>query len=140
MGITEILGYFGALAIGVVLGLIGGGGSILTVPVLVYLFYINPVVATAYSLFVVGISSLVGALQNIQKGLVDYRTYCHYFFHSSFYRRLRYPEVFGTRHSRYPFYGWKFFGNEGCRNHGLLRHHHVACLLFHDFGEMQKLR
>lgn len=74
MGITEILGYFGALAIGVVLGLIGGGGSILTVPVLVYLFYINPVVATAYSLFVVGVSSLVGALQNIQKGLVDYRT------------------------------------------------------------------
>lgn len=70
----EILGYLGALVIGIVLGLIGGGGSILTVPVLVYLFYIDPVIATAYSLFVVGVSALVGALRNIQKGLVDFRT------------------------------------------------------------------
>jgi uncharacterized membrane protein YfcA len=68
------LGYVGALLIGVVLGLIGGGGSILTVPILVYLLFINPVTATAYSLFVVGVSSLVGALRNIQKGLVDFRT------------------------------------------------------------------
>ncbi|TYA54339.1 sulfite exporter TauE/SafE family protein [Formosa maritima] len=74
MDLNTILGYFGALIIGVVLGLIGGGGSILTVPVLVYLFYINPVTATAYSLFVVGFSSLIGALQNIKKGLVDFRT------------------------------------------------------------------
>jgi hypothetical protein len=58
----------------VILGLIGGGGSILTVPVFVYLLYINPVTATAYSLFVVGVSALVGALRNIQKGLVDFRT------------------------------------------------------------------
>ncbi|KKL73358.1 hypothetical protein LCGC14_2075680, partial [marine sediment metagenome] len=71
---TEILGYVGALVIGIVLGLIGGGGSILTVPVLVYLLYVDPVVATAYSLFVVGVSSLVGALRNIQKRLVDFRT------------------------------------------------------------------
>ncbi|SKB30716.1 hypothetical protein SAMN05660776_0248 [Salegentibacter holothuriorum] len=70
----EILGYFGALIIGVVLGLIGGGGSILTVPVLVYLLAINPVTATAYSLFVVGASSLVGAFKNMQKKLVDFRT------------------------------------------------------------------
>lgn len=74
MDLNSVLGYFGALIIGVVLGLIGGGGSILTVPVLVYLFYINPVTATAYSLFVVGFSSLIGALQNIKKGLVDFRT------------------------------------------------------------------
>jgi hypothetical protein len=74
MEFLEILGYIGALLIGVVLGLIGGGGSILTVPVFVYLLYINPVVATAYSLFVVGVSSLVGALQNIRKGLVDFKT------------------------------------------------------------------
>jgi uncharacterized membrane protein YfcA len=74
MEILEILGYFGALVIGVVLGLIGGGGSILTVPVLVYLLAINPVTATAYSLFVVGASSLVGAIKNMQKKLVDYRT------------------------------------------------------------------
>jgi uncharacterized membrane protein YfcA len=74
MELLEILGYIGALLIGVVLGLIGGGGSILTVPVFVYLLYINPVVATAYSLFVVGVSSLVGAIQNIRKGLVDFKT------------------------------------------------------------------
>lgn len=70
----EILGYIGALFIGVVLGLIGGGGSILTVPVLVYLLSINPITATAYSLFIVGVTSLVGALRNIQKGLVDFKT------------------------------------------------------------------
>ncbi|HKJ48788.1 MAG TPA: sulfite exporter TauE/SafE family protein [Christiangramia sp.] len=74
MELLEILGYFGALVIGVVLGLIGGGGSILTVPVLVYLMAINPVTATAYSLFVVGTSSLVGALRNIPKKLIDFRT------------------------------------------------------------------
>lgn len=74
MDILEILGYFGALIIGVVLGLIGGGGSILTVPVLVYLLGVNPVTATAYSLFVVGTSSLVGAVRNIPKKLIDFRT------------------------------------------------------------------
>jgi len=74
MEVTDILGYIGALIIGIVLGLIGGGGSILTVPVLVYLLYLNPLIATAYSLFVVGVSSLVGAIQNMRKGLVDYRT------------------------------------------------------------------
>lgn len=74
MDIVELLGYFGALAIGLVLGLIGGGGSILTVPVLVYLMAVNPVTATAYSLFVVGVSSLVGAVNRIKKGLVDFKT------------------------------------------------------------------
>lgn len=70
----EILGYLGALLIGVVLGLIGGGGSILTVPILVYVLGEDPVTATAYSLFVVGSSSLVGAIRNAQKGMVDFRT------------------------------------------------------------------
>jgi len=70
----DFLGYFGALVIGVTLGLIGGGGSILTVPVLVYLLSVNPVTATAYSLFVVGTSSMVGAVNNIKKKLVDFRT------------------------------------------------------------------
>jgi len=74
MDIQQVFGYFGALIIGIVLGLIGGGGSILTVPILVYLLFINPVTATAYSLFVVGVSALVGAIRNIQKGLVDFRT------------------------------------------------------------------
>lgn len=74
MELVEILGFVGALAIGIVLGLIGGGGSILTVPILVYLLTINPVTATAYSLFVVGVSALVGAVKNIRKGLVDFKT------------------------------------------------------------------
>lgn len=74
MEIIELLGFFGALVIGVVLGLIGGGGSILTVPVLVYLLMEDPVTATAYSLFVVGTASLVGAVRNMQKGLVDIKT------------------------------------------------------------------
>jgi len=60
--------------VGVVLGLIGGGGSILTVPVLVYLFSLNPIVATGYSLFVVGTSALVGAIRNMKKKLVDFKT------------------------------------------------------------------
>ncbi len=70
----EIVGYFGALIIGIVLGLIGGGGSILTVPIFVYVLGIDPVLATAYSLFVVGFASLVGTLRNAQKGMVDFRT------------------------------------------------------------------
>ncbi|MFD2519196.1 sulfite exporter TauE/SafE family protein [Salinimicrobium flavum] len=74
MELFDFLGYIGALIIGIVLGLIGGGGSILTVPVLVYLLAINPVTATAYSLFVVGASSLVGAVKNMQKKRVAYRT------------------------------------------------------------------
>lgn len=74
MEIAEVLGYFGALIIGVVLGLIGGGGSILTVPIFVYLMHINPVTATAYSLFVVGSSALIGAFKNLRKGLVSLRT------------------------------------------------------------------
>lgn len=74
MDITEILGYLGAVIVGLVLGLIGGGGSILTVPILVYLIGLNPIVATAYSLFVVGVTSCIGTFQNIKKGRVDFKT------------------------------------------------------------------
>ena len=74
MDTTQILGYIGALIVVLVLGLIGGGGSILTVPLLVYLLGYNPVVATAYSLFVVGTSSMVGTYQKHKKGLVDFKT------------------------------------------------------------------
>lgn len=70
----EIIGYVAALLIGVSLGLIGGGGSILTVPVLVYLFEVQPVMATAYSLFIVGSTSLVGTLPKYRQGLVNLRT------------------------------------------------------------------
>jgi uncharacterized membrane protein YfcA len=70
----EIIGYIVSLFIGVSLGLIGGGGSILTVPVLVYLFGISPLMATSYSLFIVGVTSLVGASNSYRKGLVNFRT------------------------------------------------------------------
>ena len=74
MDVTQILGYLGALIIGLVLGLIGGGGSILTVPILVYLIGLNPVTATAYSLFVVGSTSLFGAYKNYKNKMVDIKT------------------------------------------------------------------
>ena len=67
----ELFGYFGALCIGLILGLTGGGGSILTVPILVYVMLIDPIIATAYSLFIVGTTSAFGAFQNYRKGLVD---------------------------------------------------------------------
>ena len=69
-----ITGFAAAILIGISLGLIGGGGSILTVPVLVYILGVNPVLATAYSLFVVGSTSLVGAVTYMKKGLMNYKT------------------------------------------------------------------
>ncbi len=70
----EIFGYLASMLIGIALGLIGGGGSILTVPVLVYLFGVDPVVATAYSLFIVGLTSLAGAVPKYLDGQVDLKT------------------------------------------------------------------
>jgi uncharacterized membrane protein YfcA len=70
----EIIGYLASIVIGISLGLIGGGGSILTVPVLVYLFGVEPVLATAYSLFIVGSTSLVGAFPKYKHGLVNIKT------------------------------------------------------------------
>lgn len=69
----EIAGYLASAFIGISLGLVGGGGSILTVPVLVYLFGLNPILATSYSLFIVGSTSLVGAYSNYQKKQVNVR-------------------------------------------------------------------
>lgn len=74
MDSSVIIGFAAAIVIGISLGLIGGGGSILTVPVLVYILGVNPVLATAYSLFVVGGTSLVGAATYMRKGLVNYKT------------------------------------------------------------------
>ncbi|MBL7983662.1 MAG: sulfite exporter TauE/SafE family protein [Flavobacteriales bacterium] len=70
----ETLGYIGAILMGLSLGLIGGGGSILTVPILVYLFMVEPVLATAYSLFIVGLTSLVGSLSHMRMGNIHWRT------------------------------------------------------------------
>ncbi len=70
----EIIGYIAAIGMGLSLGLIGGGGSILTVPILVYLFHIDPVLATAYSLFIVGATSLFGSFSHIKLGNIHWRT------------------------------------------------------------------
>ena len=70
----EILGYLGALFIGIVLGITGGGGSILTVPILVYVISLNPIIATAYSLFIVGTTAAFGTIQNFRKNLVVPKT------------------------------------------------------------------
>lgn len=67
----EILGYLAAILMGLVLGLTGGGGSILTVPILVYLFQTEPLLATSYSLFIVGVTSLIGGIFYFRKGEVD---------------------------------------------------------------------
>lgn len=70
----ETFAYMAAAFIGISLGLIGGGGSIMTVPVLVYLFGISPLLATSYSLFIVGSTSMVGAFNNYRKGFVNIKT------------------------------------------------------------------
>ncbi|TYC18051.1 sulfite exporter TauE/SafE family protein [Bizionia gelidisalsuginis] len=73
MDFLHILGYFGALIIGLVMGLIGGGGSILSVPIFVYLFAFNPIIATSYSLFMVGVSSSFGAFKNYKKNNINFK-------------------------------------------------------------------
>lgn len=70
----ELIGYAVSILIGVVLGLLGGGGSILSIPVLVYLFHIEPVLATAYSLFIVGTTSFVAAIPKYKEHLVNLNT------------------------------------------------------------------
>lgn len=70
----NLIGFIAAALIGISLGLMGGGGSIITVPVLVYLFSIPPTLATSYSLFIVGCSSLAGAYINYKKGFVNFKT------------------------------------------------------------------
>src|SRR6056300_449941 len=70
----DIIGYVASIFIGISLGLIGGGGSILTVPVLVYLFGISAELSTAYSLFIVGTTALVGGIRNATLGNVNYKT------------------------------------------------------------------
>ena len=73
METNQIISFFLAILVGVTLGLVGSGGSILTVPILVYVLGINPILATAYSLFVVGSSALVGGMKKAKENLVDFR-------------------------------------------------------------------
>ncbi|MDX1328004.1 MAG: sulfite exporter TauE/SafE family protein, partial [Arenibacter sp.] len=74
MEISNLIGYALAVLVGTSLGLIGSGGSILTVPILVYIMAIEPVLATAYSLFIVGSTSLIGGIQNALQKKVDFKT------------------------------------------------------------------
>jgi len=72
--IAEIVGYTSAIVVGIVLGLLGGGGSILSIPILVYLFNIEPALAGAYSLFIVGVTSFAGAVPKYKQQLVHLKT------------------------------------------------------------------
>lgn len=74
MEIHQFIGYILAVLVGLSLGLIGSGGSILTVPILVYIMAIDPVIATGYSLFVVGSTAMVGGVRNALKSNVDFKT------------------------------------------------------------------
>jgi uncharacterized protein len=74
----EIIGFIAALVIGISLGLIGGGGSILTIPLLVYLFHIQPTIATGYSLFIVGVSSLAGAYTSYRNGNIHFKAVLYF--------------------------------------------------------------
>ena len=70
----EIIGYLASILIGISLGLIGSGGSILTVPLLVYFFQVSPLLATTYSLAIVGLSSIAGVISRLKQKLVDFKT------------------------------------------------------------------
>jgi len=69
----HLFGYLASILIGISLGLIGSGGSILTVPVLVYLFQVEPLLATTYSLCIVGLSSIAGVISRLKQKLVDFK-------------------------------------------------------------------
>jgi uncharacterized membrane protein YfcA len=68
------LGYFLSILIGVSLGLMGGGGSILTVPLLVYFFKVDPILAASYSLIIVGFTSLIGIIPYVKDRNIDYKS------------------------------------------------------------------
>jgi uncharacterized membrane protein YfcA len=91
----EILGYIAAILIGLSLGMVGSGGSILTVPVLVYLMGVNPLLATTSSLFIVGVTSLVGGIRAYSKKRVDFKAVTEFGFPSIF-------SIFVTRHYLLP--------------------------------------
>ena len=67
------LGAFISLLIGIVLGLVGGGGSILTVPMVHYLFGTSMLLATTYSLIVVSVASGVGTIQRLKSKQIDFK-------------------------------------------------------------------
>ena len=96
----EYLGYFASIIIGLSLGLIGGGGSILTIPILVYLFKIEPETATSYSLFIVGITSLFGCVSHYKMGNLKIKSAVYFAVPSVFsiliIREVIFPKIAAT--------------------------------------------
>ena len=70
----HLAGYFFCIFIGFSLGLIGGGGSILAIPMLVFFFSIDPLIATTYSLFIVGLTAISGSIDHYRMRNIDYKT------------------------------------------------------------------
>jgi uncharacterized membrane protein YfcA len=70
----QLAGYCLSVLIGFSLGLIGGGGAILAIPVLVFFFDIDPEAATTYSLFIVGITAVSGSINHYRIRNIDYIT------------------------------------------------------------------
>lgn len=70
----KFVGYLLALCIGLSLGLIGGGGSVLAVPILIYVMGLAPKTAIATSLAVVGMVSVIGVIPHWRQGNVNFRT------------------------------------------------------------------
>ena len=68
-----IISFALAILIGIALGLIGSGGSILSIPILVYIMHISPSNATTYSLFIVGVSTLTASLKGVNNNLLNYK-------------------------------------------------------------------
>ncbi|HRN42810.1 MAG TPA: sulfite exporter TauE/SafE family protein [Vicingus sp.] len=69
-----IIGYILAIFVGLSIGIIGAGGSILALPILVYLFGIEAAeTAPAYSLFIVAVSSLFGSYMKNKQGLINFK-------------------------------------------------------------------
>lgn len=96
----EYFGYLASIIIGLSLGLIGGGGSILTIPILVYLFQIDPELATTYSLFIVGITSLLGCISHYKMGNLQLKSALYFAIPSVFsiliIREVIFPQIATT--------------------------------------------
>ncbi|MBK1442395.1 sulfite exporter TauE/SafE family protein [Parapedobacter sp. ISTM3] len=71
-----MIAYSSALVIGLIIGLTGSGGALLAIPSFVYLFHINPLLATTYSLFMVSTTSFIGVASKWKARLVDWRMVC----------------------------------------------------------------
>jgi hypothetical protein len=129
-----ILGFIASVLIGISLGLIGGGGSILTVPVLVYLFGVDPVLATAYSLFIVGATSLAGVWPKYRDGLVDIKT-AIIFGIPSIAACICHESLDSTCYSCYRFYFGQFQSDETFLADGALCYPDDIRFVFHDPGQ-----